>query len=256
MVRLSLGALCVGFVSAQVQPWWAWGNDPVYPLQVPADLSAQASPVWHPNTSSVGAKAEFVFARAQFAIPKPVKHAVAFVTAQQSPLCTPDPRLDANDYGSCVPGGGSSQPKLLGAYKLHVNGRVVGTGPGRRVNQTQGVDAFDVLPLLHIGASAGNVVGLQGYHSARFTTVDAPRLMLLLQLTFADGTQSAAVATGRAADGWMTLDADSVFNPTKSTGAWAGDDGQLLAMLIVGVCMHLVCIMASYRSHTQSLSDS
>ena len=36
-------------------------------------------------------------------------------------------------------------------------------GPGRRVNQTQGVDAIDVTSL--IAAGKPNVLGLQGYHS-------------------------------------------------------------------------------------------
>ena len=93
------------------------------------------------------AQPQFAMARAEFNVSsKALKSAVAFVTGQQSPFAQPDARLATTDldgdYGASIPHGGSSQARLLGAYKLHINGIVVGTGPGRRVNQTQGVDAI------------------------------------------------------------------------------------------------------------------
>ena len=66
---------------------------------------------------------------------------------------------------------GQSQPKLLGAYKLFVNGVVVAMGPGRRVNQTQGVDAVDVASVVRQGP---NAIGLQGFHTSKFSG-DEPR---------------------------------------------------------------------------------
>lgn len=65
----------------------------------------------------------------------------------------------AKNIDTGIPHGGTSQSKLLGAYKLHVNGRVVGMGPGRRINQTQGVDAIDVTKIMQPGA---NTIGIQG----------------------------------------------------------------------------------------------
>jgi hypothetical protein len=95
----------------------------------------------------MSAQPQFAMARAEFNVSsKALKSAVAFVTGQQSPFAQPDARLATTDldgdYGASIPHGGSSQARLLGAYKLHINGIVVGTGPGRRVNQTQGVDAI------------------------------------------------------------------------------------------------------------------
>jgi hypothetical protein len=66
-----------------------------------------------------------------------------------------------------IPSGGTSQSKLLGAFKLHVNGRVVGMGPGRRINQTQGVDAIDVTGVVTPGE---NTIAIQGYHTGEKTT--------------------------------------------------------------------------------------
>lgn len=62
---------------------------------------------------------------------KKIQAAVAFVTAKSSPYCKPDDRLKESDYGACIPHGGTSFPKLLGAYKLFVNGVLCGMGPGR-----------------------------------------------------------------------------------------------------------------------------
>ena len=102
-----------------------------------------------------------------------------------------------------------------GVAELFVNGALVGMGPGRRVNQTQGVDAIEVTAA--IVASGANAVGLQGFHTDRYSG-SHPRLLLQLRLTLVDGTQQ-LVSTGK---GWHTFDADQAFGPTSSTGAWAG----------------------------------
>ena len=90
---------------------------PTHPhLAVPSTISSLATPIWHPS----GLKAEYVLAQsppfhAPAAVNAPVTigSAVAFVTAQQSPLCAPDLRLGRSDFGACVPHGGTSQTKLL-----------------------------------------------------------------------------------------------------------------------------------------------
>jgi alpha-L-rhamnosidase len=103
------------------------------------------------------------------------------------------------------------------AYKLFINGQVVGVGPGRRVQQRQGVDAIDVLSAIRPGAA--NAVGIQGFHTSRYPS-DFPRLLLLLDLTYADGSKQ---QLGTApTDAWQVLGADGIFNPESSTGAWAG----------------------------------
>ena len=224
--------------------WWQYGAAP-YPLQVPHDLIKQVAPIWAPNTTApapsansscpvcadscfqakcnntVADRPQFVFARKEFELPpKTLKHAVVFVTAQQSEYCPPNQytdlggshHLELGVYGSCIFAGGTTQPKLLGAYKLSINGVVVGMGPGRRVNQTQGVDALDVTSAVVKGE---NCVALQGFHTNKWG--DQPRFLLLLRLTFLDGSVR-DVSTG--AD-WRTRSADGIFNPEGTTGAWA-----------------------------------
>eukprot|EP01051_Picozoa_sp_SAG22_P022844 SAG22_NODE_5640_length_979_cov_0.912500_2_plen_158_part_01 len=145
---LLLGGL-VGCSAAPAAPWWQHGSAPS-PLRVPADLAQHASPIWAAEVGHrSGPAPQFVMARTDFDVSsKGLTSAVAFVTGQQSPSAQPDARLATTaldgDYGASIPAGGSSQARLLGAYKLHINGIVVGGGPGRRANQTQGGDAIDI----------------------------------------------------------------------------------------------------------------
>ena len=210
-------AFLAGPSAASPSPW----------LNVPANLSSLAKPIWAPSSSSA-LPPVFVMCRTEFATkPSPARltAAVAFVTAQQSPFCQPDPRLATNDYGACLPHGGTSQPKLFGGYKLFINGVLAGMGPGRRVNQTQGVDVIDVTSAVRAGGRK-NAIGLQGYHSNAFTG-DDPRLLLHLVLHYGDGS-TGSVSTGGSASSqtsWSALDATPIFNPSGSSGAWAGSSG-------------------------------
>eukprot|EP01052_Picozoa_sp_SAG31_P006247 SAG31_NODE_285_length_18479_cov_9.871980_12_plen_275_part_00 len=189
-------------------------------LQVPDDLAIHAQPIW----SADGA--QFVMARAEFGVSsktKKISSAVAFVTAQLSPFCQPDARLVNNDYGACLPRGGTSQPKLFGAYKLFVNGALVGMGPGRLVNQTQGVDAIDITSVIARDQGSANAIGLQGYHSRLFQN-DTGRLLFHLVVHFEDGSSETPLSTGGRSR-WDVLNADKIFNPSGSSGAWAGSAG-------------------------------
>ena len=96
-------------------------------LAVPTDLAATAAPIWAAAASGKLIADDFTMARTEFTAPaKPITSAVAFVTAQLSPYAQPDARLAHNDYGASLPHGGTSQAKLFGAYKLLINGAVVG----------------------------------------------------------------------------------------------------------------------------------
>ena len=78
--------------AAAPAPWWQQGAPP-YALQVPADLARRAHPIWHAGDPE--SLPQFVMARREFqlAAGKTLRSAVAFVTAQPSPLQQPDPRL-------------------------------------------------------------------------------------------------------------------------------------------------------------------
>lgn len=144
---LTLGLLAAVLVAVRMPAATATLTSSVSPLlSIPADLATTAAPIW-----AAGDESDFTMARTEFRATKPIEAAVAFVTAQLSPYGQPDPRLVGNDYGASLPHGGTSQAKLFGAYKLYINGVVVGMGPGRRVNQTQGVDAIDVTSVIRVG---------------------------------------------------------------------------------------------------------
>jgi hypothetical protein len=83
-------ALCALFCAVHAHPH----------LAIPKHLASLAKPIWAAGGQLKGA--EFVMARREFVAGKNgsgLSSAVAFVTAQQSPLCKPDPRLARNDYG-------------------------------------------------------------------------------------------------------------------------------------------------------------
>ena len=188
MLMLMASAAISTAAASPLVPWWQHGSAP-YALQVPANLASLAKPMWSSASARSSSLPQYIMARRDFSLAagKTLKTAVAFVTAQMSPFAQPDPRLATTeldgDYGASIPRGGSSQPRLLGGYKLLINGRVVGTGPGRLVNQTQGVDAIDILSLLNAGGA--NAVGIQGFHTSRFKGFN-PRLLFLLKLEYSE----------------------------------------------------------------------
>ena len=67
-----------------------------------------------------------------------------------------------------------------------------------------------------------NALGLQGYHATHINQApllnDTARMLLQLVLTHTDGT-STTISTGPK---WTAANADTVFNPIGSSGAWAG----------------------------------
>ena len=172
-----------------------------------------AAPIWAPRNSS-GGWPTFAFLRygapsAKAAVPRTISGGVLFVTA--------NPPTGNLEQGSPRP------PKVLAAYKLWVQGTLLGMGPGRgrcspgvvcrgvRGDAEQVFDGFDVTPLL--GGVSEDAVDLfatgfgvdqssGGFASGR------PKLLLELRLRFNDGT-SAVVATG--SPGWAAYDADAVY---------------------------------------------
>ena len=97
-----------------------------------AQLLGASQPIWPNDAANPSA---FAIVRKTFELVgadhAQVSTATLLVTAESSPLCAPP----------CKPHGGTSAPKLLGAYKafLNANGTTlpIGMGPGRNVNGTQ-----------------------------------------------------------------------------------------------------------------------
>ena len=107
---------------------------------------ADAEPIWHKDSPA------YVFLRRQFNIEqtKKVSKASVMITAAQS----------------------NGQEKLLGAYRLYVNGQVMGIGPGRgdvavaQLNHTQ-FDLIDVTAA--VGDATSIVMAIQAYSVKRNT---------------------------------------------------------------------------------------
>eukprot|EP00035_Acanthoeca_spectabilis_P031454 m.14156 g.14156 ORF g.14156 m.14156 type:complete len:993 (+) comp4760_c0_seq1:3-2981(+) len=185
------------------------------PLPLPGEQLAAhlagASSIWHPVSEGQGAS-NFVWLRKNFTLPGGPEPTVGTVTvtATQSPLCRPP----------CEPHGGTSAPKLLGAYKLFINGVLVGMGPGRNLESasdpagtiSQAVDVIDVTRVLRTGQP--NMIAVQCYNALAYRTVVAPRFLLQLDLSGAPFT----IVTDTS---WEALAADHIHNPQGSTGSYA-----------------------------------
>lgn len=94
-------------------------------------------------------------------------------------------------------------------------------------NQTQPVDAIDVTSLIRADGNA-NAVGIEGYHlqgsGGLFADGYGGRLLARIVITYADNTTT-TVNTNVKDGGWQICNAMETFNPTGSSGAWAGNSG-------------------------------
>ena len=138
-------------------------------------------PIWTSTADRYG------FLRTSFTPHGPIAHAHAFVTAPQE----------------------GADAKLLGAYRLFLNGVVAGTGPGRGDAAVH--TPYDTVDLTsQLAAGGGDVVlALQGYH-----TNATCRVMFELHVLYSDGS----VAVLGTSSGWDAWGADRLFNPTGDTG--------------------------------------
>ena len=118
--------------------------------------------------------------------------------------------------------------KLLGAYRLYVNGAAIGIGPGRGDVRTAAYsdggdrnftfyDTFNVTAqATSIAAPAPLTLGLQCYHG----TGDASAGVLLeLHLVFPNGSTS-VVRTSSTDGHWRVFDATAGYGPKDATGGY------------------------------------
>ena len=172
------------------------GASPPPPPPLPPQFST-TSPIWSPHNGS-----QFVqFRSPYFAVPSSATNTTLFITARQTPL----------DYPGT--GVGNLQGKLLGAYRLWINGVMVTVGPGRNVPDTaQSVDAVDVSGLLLLGPTT-NLIAVQSFFA---NDTNAPGVHpLLMVLVVAHTPKGADVIAMETSTAWTTHDADAYFNPTR-----------------------------------------
>ena len=187
----------------------------------------QASPIWAPKNAT-GGWPTFALLRyggtttattTPAAAPRTVTGGVVFVTAN-----APTANLET---------GSPRPPKVLAAYKLWVQGKLLGMGPGRGrcspgvvcdgqpfgANE-QVFDGFDVTAQLAGVAEDAVELFVTGFgidqSGGKFAS-GRPKLLLELHLRLSDNT-SAVVATGGTTASWQAFDADPVYNPTGNSG--------------------------------------
>jgi hypothetical protein len=150
-----------------------------------AGFAKSTVPIW-------AAKADYALLRkvVTFEEGKNVTHAHAIITARQVSA-------------------GTADDKLLGAYRLYINGKAVGTGPGRGEGGDQATQ-YDMFDLSSIVATGGEscTIAIQGYNKG------VGAVVMELQLTYSDGTTS-TVGTDTT---WLAYDATTLFVPTSNTG--------------------------------------
>jgi hypothetical protein len=161
---------------------------------VTAPSFRDVKPIW----AQPGAR----FALLRKVVPAPASpyvHGTAFVTASQS----------------------GAMEKLLGAYRLFVDGRTVAIGPGRGeartaayadggdTNHTQ-FDSVDVSPGV-TAASGPLVIGLQCYHDSGGA---GAMVGMELHLEHENGEQTVV----RTDSSWTALDATTAYGPGQSEG--------------------------------------
>ena len=185
--------------------------------------SLGTSPIWsHPDAS--GGLSRFALLRSQFAqppspSPRRVVSALAFITANAPMNVMGDKR---------------APPKILGAYKLWVNGVLVGVGPGRPIcSPVQLRDAvpcaqfngsrppqqmYDGYDLTHI---VGNetaldvfVVGYGVNQTARIPRAPSgslgPKVQAEIHLLLSDGTKRVIATKAKT---WDSMSGDEVYSP-------------------------------------------
>lgn len=226
---LSQGAPYVWRVGAQSgagQPPWAWSSNAtlVAGLQ-PGGWVGE--PVWHANSD-----APFALFRGALPVPRvPYRAVFAFVTAQ--PQRSP---------------GDKENGKLLGAYKLFVEGALVAVGPGRPgacgpvyPGPISGeapcapeffYDVIDITAAAAAAAAGGvaqPTLALQCYNNPNGGPFapprpggDASRVALQVHAYFGDDAAPVVVGTSAsAAGGWLAFDASALIAPSCCTeSAW------------------------------------
>ena len=193
-----------------------WSDNATFVTGVWSQQWQGAAPVWSKN-----ATAAFVFLRAglQVTDPSELFAAVAYITANPQP----------NAQGE------HENAKLLGAYKLYINGRQIGLGPGRpgrcgpvcpvgsgggtcTCSQEHLYDSYDVSADVSSGGGT-MALAIQAFNyppsSASAPAVVDSKVMLQLVLTYRNGSQ---LITGTGPhNGWKAWEADGYMNKSCCT---------------------------------------
>ena len=179
-------------------------------------------PLWWRDDGPGGARAEYVFLRKQFVLEE---------FAPTSASATVE--ITAQPTWSSV-GDAGNLPKLLGAYKLAINGALVAAGPGRSRDGELGVDRIhDVSSLLVVGA---NVVTVAGFHADDNNTsagpwmpgASVPGIAFGMRIDTGDAA-ARNTTTIRTDDSWSAFNAQRVYNPTGNAGCgWYRDPQEYL----------------------------
>jgi hypothetical protein len=168
-------------------------------------------PIWHGHAGPAGRPQYVLFRKVFLLAPEAqvITRALLQVTAQASPA------IGSVDTGN--------QPKLLGAFKVALDGHFLAMGPGRSLYGQQSVDQIDVTHLLSGSGARRHLLAVSSFHSKQNRTshypwapgAGTPRLALGLQITTADGRTRVVAATDAS---WSSFNADPGINPSGNSG--------------------------------------
>ena len=190
----------------------AWSPPSAFRTAIWDGFAATTQAVWTPG------KARYALFRQEIAVPEGAKNATCYVTALV----------------------GGAKQKLLGAYRLYVNGASAGIGPGRgdcsleykgSAADKQLCTEHDTIDLSdHLPAAGGKLtIGLQSYHEGGSGAVK-------LQLHFE--TDTAEVVQVGTNSSWLSHDATAYFNPFSATGGYNAPRENQNASAYAGAWQH------------------
>eukprot|EP01044_Picomonas_judraskeda_P008498 COSAG03_NODE_974_length_5139_cov_2.100397_7_plen_614_part_00 len=190
----------------------AWSRPSAFRTAIWDGFAATTQAVWTPG------KARYALFRQEIAVPEGAKNATCYVTALV----------------------GGAKQKLLGAYRLYVNGASAGIGPGRgdcsleykgSAADKQLCTEHDTIDLSdHLPAAGGKLtIGLQSYHEGGSGAVK-------LQLHFE--TDTAEVVQVGTNSSWLSHDATAYFNPFSATGGYNAPRENQNASAYAGAWQH------------------
>lgn len=189
-----------------------------------APSSWAATPMWAAPCPGAddSTPPQFAWLRASLALPAgaAVESGLAFVTALGP--------VNAPPLGCC--GEDEQGTKILGAYKLFVDGVAVGVGPGRSrcepVSQgacapEQPFDGFDLTERLQTKARGMVDIGIHAYGTVQDHYSIRPKVLFQLVVRLVGSTAPLVLSSG---DGtWEGLDAASlVYRPSSNSGGHFG----------------------------------
>eukprot|EP00912_Choanoflagellata_sp_UC4_P000216 UC4_evm6s135 len=205
-----------------------WSEFVVFAAPLVYGFSSSAIPLWNEDRS-----AQFIYLRS------PIFSLRDYLSSLRLDSTTVSIRA-ATVYITAVP---SPRQKLLGAYRLFINGHFVAIGPGRgecallRTASPSKCVMYDTLDLTdklqtHLNLDTSTVFAISGYSAN--TGAIIMQLNVELEVTDEKNLTSISSLTFATNESWTSLDATRYHNPFGKTGEYAAPRENFIASLSPG----------------------